>query len=105
MRIDFVKRFRNDGDEQVEHDDGHEDGVDDEQNQAILAAYGLGVVVVELTQADQICIIHASKEAFGLRHELVGIIVGGAHYFEGITKGNDGYSKNEHKVTHVDHNS
>ena len=102
MRIDFVEGLRDDGDEQVQHDDGHEDRVDDEEEETVLASNILAVVVVELTHSNEICIEDTTKEAFGVWHEFVLVSVCVAHYFERITESDDGYTQNEQKVAHID---
>ena len=102
MRIDFIEGLGNDGDEQVQHNDGHEDCVDDEEEEAVLASNVFAVVIVKLTHSDKICVEDTAEEAFRVWHKFVLVSVSVAHHFERIAESNDSYTQNEQKVAHID---
>lgn len=102
MRINILKRVRNDGDEKIKHNDGRDNSVQQEEASAINHANSAEVIETsKFTQADQVGELDGSNKT--VFDELCGAsgLVSQAHDLVTITESNHGNSKDHEEVAHV----
>lgn len=101
MIIDFRERLRNDGDEEVERDDGGEDRIRYEQDRGVVRA-DRSEIVVEFAQGDEVSVLHAPDQPIVpvILQELVVLHVRLVHHLVAVPEGQYRHQQDQYEIAH-----